>query len=62
MLPLLTLLLPRFKNPSYAPVMAAIFCHVTSKLLVQIKDNEINMSITFCPSISQCLGDIALLN
>ena len=42
--------------------MAAILCHMTSKILVQSKDNEINRDIKFCPSIPQCLGDIALSN
>ena len=42
--------------------MAAILCHMTSKLLVQSKDNEINRDIKFCPSIPYCLGDIALSN
>ena len=42
--------------------MVAILCHMTSKLLVQSKDNEINRDIKFCPSIPQCLGDIALSN
>ena len=35
---------------------------MTSKLLVQSKDNEINRDIKFCPSIPQCSGDIALSN
>ena len=42
--------------------MAAILCHMTSNLLVQSKDNEINRDIKFCPSIPQCSGDIALSN
>ena len=42
--------------------MAAILCHMTSKPLVQSKDNEINRDIKFCPSIPQCSGDIALSN
>ena len=42
--------------------MAAILCHMISKLLVQIKDNEINRGIKFCPSIPQCSGDIAFSN
>ena len=42
--------------------MAAILCHMTSKLLVQCKDNEINKDIKFCPSIPYCLEDIALSN
>ena len=39
------------------PLMAAILCHMTSKLLVQSNDNEINRDIKFCPSIPR---DIAL--
>ena len=35
---------------------------MTSKILVQSKDNEINRDIKFCPSIPQCSGDIALSN
>ena len=42
--------------------MAAILCHMTSKILVQSKDNEINTDIKFCPSILQCSGDITLSN
>ena len=42
--------------------MAAILCHMTSKILVQSKDNEINRDIKFCPSIPQCSGDIDLSN
>ena len=42
--------------------MPAILCHMTSQPLVQSKDNEINRDIKFCPSIPQCLGDIALSN
>ena len=41
--------------------MAAILCHMTSKL-VQSKDNEINRDVKLCTSIPQCSGDIALSN
>ena len=43
-------------------LMAAILCHMTFKLLVQSKDNEINRGVKFCPSIPQYSGDIALSN